>query len=213
MASRRCFSTSGTQLNQQYHFDTFKFVERLEKADFSRQQSESIMKALRKVIGESMTELTKPMVTKAEQEKVHALILRLCHELTLSLHQAIYMYKVDFAHLKSEIQLLEKNDFSIMKAENERLQAQVEKLRQRLKEEIVRAQANVRLDLNLEKGRVRDEASGQEIKMKETDTRIESEIAGLRTQMEAIKFQILQYMVGTMTGAGALFLAYLRMFR
>ncbi|KAF1798698.1 hypothetical protein V8B55DRAFT_1523163 [Mucor lusitanicus] len=195
MASRRCFSTSGTQLNQQYHFDTFKFVERLEKADFSRQQSESIMKALRKVIGESMTELTKPMVTKAEQEK------------------AIYMYKVDFAHLKSEIQLLEKNDFSIMKAENERLQAQVEKLRQRLKEEIVRAQANVRLDLNLEKGRVRDEASGQEIKMKETDTRIESEIAGLRTQMEAIKFQILQYMVGTMTGAGALFLAYLRMFR
>ena len=141
--------------------------------------------------------------------------LKLCHELThTKIHQkAIYMYKVDFAQLKSEIQLIEKNDFSIMKAENERLQAQVEKLRQRLKEEIVRAQANVRLDLNLEKGRVRDEASGQEIRMKETDTRIESEIAGLRTQMEAIKFQILQYMVGTMTGAGALFLAYLRMFR
>ncbi|CAO3625687.1 unnamed protein product [Mucor fragilis] len=195
MASRRCFSTSHIRPNQQYHFDTFKFVERLEKADFTRQQSESIMKALRKVMGESMTELTKPMVTKAEQEK------------------AIYMYKVDFAHLKSEIQLIEKNDFSIMKTENERLQAQVEKLRQRLKEEIVRAQANVRLDLNLEKGRVRDEASGQEIRMKETDTRIESDIAGLRTQMEAIKFQILQYMVGTMTGAGALFLAYLRMFR
>ncbi|KAL9551365.1 hypothetical protein MBANPS3_004297 [Mucor bainieri] len=206
MASRRCFSTSRIQLNQQYHFDTFKFVERLEKADFTRQQSESIMKALRKVIGESMTELTKPMVTRAEQEKDYVMNSHMDH-------QAIYMYKVDFAHLKSEIQLLEKNDFSIMKAENERLQAQVEKLRQRLKEEIVRAQANVRLDLNLEKGRVRDEASGQEIKMKETDTRIESEIAGLRTQMEAIKFQILQYLVGTITGAGALFLAYLRMFR
>ncbi|KAL9547262.1 hypothetical protein PS6_007232 [Mucor atramentarius] len=218
---RQSFSTNRIQMNQQYHFDTFKFVERLEKANFTRQQSESIMKALRKVIGESMTELTKPMVTKAEQEKVLCLFKgnvnsRLCHELTQydiqHNHQAIYMYKVDFAHLKSEIQLLEKNDFSIMKAENERLQAQVEKLRQRLKEEIVRAQANVRLDLNLEKGRVRDEASGQEIKMKETDTRIESEIAGLRTQMEAIKFQILQYMVGTMTGAGALFLAYLRIY-
>lgn len=70
MASRRCFSTSHIRPNQQYHFDTFKFVERLEKADFTRQQSESIMKALRKVMGESMTELTKPMVTKAEQEKV-----------------------------------------------------------------------------------------------------------------------------------------------
>jgi regulator of replication initiation timing len=126
----------------------------------------------------SMTNLSKTMVTKAEQEKT------------------VYTYKVDFASLKSEIQLLEKNDFTMMKAENERLQGEIEKLRQRLREEITRTQANVRLDLNLEKGRIRDEASAQEIKIKETDTRIESEIAGLRTQMEAIKFQILQYMVG-----------------
>lgn len=125
-----------------------------------------------------MANLSNTMVTKAEQEKT------------------VYTYKVDFASLKSEIQLLEKNDFTMMRAENERLQGEIEKLRQRLREEITRTQANVRLDLNLEKGRIRDEASGQEIKIKETDTRIESEIAGLRTQMEAIKFQILQYMVG-----------------
>jgi hypothetical protein len=192
---KRLFSTTRIQHNNYNHFDTFKFVERLERENFTRQQSEAIMFSLRKVISSSMTDLTDPMVTKAEQER------------------AIYMYKVDFAKLKSEIQLLEKNDFSIMKAENERLQSQVDKLRQKLKEEITRSQATVRLDLNLEKGRVRDEASGQEIKMKETDTRIESDIAGLRTQMEAIKFQILQYMVGTFTGAGALFLAYLRMFK
>ncbi|OBZ89895.1 Protein fmp32, mitochondrial [Choanephora cucurbitarum] len=198
MASRllkRNFSYTRRCLADKYHFDTFKFVERLERENFTRQQSEAIMSSLRKVMNESLTELTKPMVTKAEQEK------------------AVYMYKVDFAQLKSEIQFIEKNDFSIMKAENERLQAQVERLRQKLKEEVTRTQANVRLELNLEKGRVKDEASAHEIKMKETDTHIESEIAGLRTQMEAIKFQILQYMVGTMTGAGALFLAYLRMFR
>ncbi|KAI8140747.1 hypothetical protein BJV82DRAFT_671483 [Fennellomyces sp. T-0311] len=178
-----------------YHFDTFKFVERLEAEGFSREQSEAIMASLREVISESMTDATKGMVTKAEQEKT------------------VYTYKVDFAHLKSEIQLLEKNDFTMMKAENDRLMGEVEKLRQKLREEITRSQANVRLDLHLEKGRIRDEASAQEIKIKETDTRIESEIAGLRTQMEAIKFQILQYMIGTITGAGALFLAYLRMLR
>lgn len=170
-------------------------MERLEKEKFTRQQSEAIMISLQKVIAETMQDLKEPMVSKAEKEK------------------AIYTYKVDFAQLKSEIQLIEKNDFSIMKLENERLQSQVDRLRQRLREEISRSQANVRLELNLEKGRVRDEASGQELKMKETDTRIESEIAGVRTQMEAIKFQILQYIVATTTGAGALFLAYLRMFK
>ncbi|KAG1049021.1 hypothetical protein G6F43_008626 [Rhizopus delemar] len=142
-----------------------------------------------------MTDLTKIMVSKADREK------------------AVYAYKVDFAQLKSEIQLIERNDFSMMKTENDRLEGELEKLKQRLRDEIARTQASVRLDLNLEKGRVRDEASAQEIKMKETDTRIESEISGLRTQMEAIKFQIMQYMIGTMTGAGALILAYLRMFK
>ncbi|ORX86799.1 DUF1640-domain-containing protein [Basidiobolus meristosporus CBS 931.73] len=134
------------------------------------------------------------MVTKAEQEKnVHTL-------------------KVDFAQLKSEMQMLEKNDFAVMKANNERLFAEVERLDQKLRDEISRTQASVRLDLNLEKGRIRDEASGHELKITETDTKIESAIANLRTQMETIKFQILQYMIGTITGTSALVLAYMRMF-
>lgn len=98
-----------------------------------------------------------------------------------------------------------------MKAENDRLLADVEKLKQRLREEVTRTQAGVRLDLNLEKGRIRDESAQQELKIKEVDTRIESEIAGLRTQIEQAKFSILQYLVGVATGSGALLLAYMRM--
>lgn len=74
-----------------------------------------------------------------------------------------------------------------MRTENERLLSEVEKLKQSLKEQIVRTQAGVRLDLNLEKGRIRDEASLHELKIKEVDTRIESEIAGLRTQIQGAK--------------------------
>ena len=58
--------------------------------------------------------------------------------------------------LKSEIQLLERSDFVLMKSENERLMADVEKLKQRLREEIARTMAGVRLDLNLEKGTFMD---------------------------------------------------------
>jgi hypothetical protein len=111
---------------------------------------------------------------------------------------------VDFAQLKSELQLHEKNDLTLMKSENDRLMADVEKLKQRLREEVTRTQAGVRLDLNLEKGRIRDESGQQELKIKEVDTRIESEIAGLRTQIEQAKFSILQYLVGVATGSGAL---------
>jgi hypothetical protein len=82
---------------------------------------------------------------------------------------------------------MEKNDLAMIKAENDRLVNDVEKLKQRLREEITRTQAGVRLDLNLEKGRMREESSGQELKIKEVDTRIEQEIAVLRTAMQASK--------------------------
>lgn len=75
----------------------------------------------------------------------------------------------------------------MIKAENDRLLTDIEKLKQRLREEISRTQAGVRLDLNLEKGRIREEASKQELKMKEVDTRIEQEIAGLRAAIQSSK--------------------------
>ncbi|KAI8321037.1 DUF1640-domain-containing protein [Martensiomyces pterosporus] len=180
---------------RKHFFDTNRLVVRLEREGFSKAQSESIVLALSEVMRESTGSILQNIVTKAEQDKT------------------LYMYKVDFAQLKSEIQMMEKTDFSMMKAENERLQGEVNKLKQKLREEITRTQAGVRLDMSLEKGRARDEQAQHEIKIRETDAKIEQEISGLRTQMESIKFSILQYMVGTITGTGALILAYLRMFK
>ncbi|EIM86607.1 DUF1640-domain-containing protein [Stereum hirsutum FP-91666 SS1] len=175
-----------------FHFDTHHFVQRLEREGLNRAQAEGIMSAMAEVIDESIRNMTSNMVTKADQEKSH------------------YTQQVDFAQLKSELQLMEKNDLAMIKAENDRLVSDLEKLRQRLREEISRTQGGVRLDLNLEKGRLREEASRQELKMKEVDTRIEQEIAGLRAAIQGSKATTLQYLVGFVTGCSALLMAYLR---
>ena len=86
---------------------------------------------------------------------------------------------------------MEKNELAMIKAENDRLVTDIEKLKQRLREEITRTQAGVRLDLNLEKGRMREETSKQELKIKEVDTRIEQEIAALRTYIQGSKVRSL----------------------
>ncbi|KAK4703396.1 hypothetical protein P7C70_g2822, partial [Phenoliferia sp. Uapishka_3] len=167
------------------HFDTSEYVTKLEKQGLSRQQAESIIDTLEEVIEESVRNMQGNLVTRAEQDKV------------------------DFSSLKQSLELSEKTDFVNLKAENERLLGDIERLKQKLREEITRTQAGVRLDLNLEKGRIRDEMSVREVKLTEVDTRIESEIGLLRTSMEAVKFSILQY---AFAGAGALLLAFLRMF-
>ncbi|CAO1622208.1 unnamed protein product [Parajaminaea phylloscopi] len=173
-------------------FDTHALVTRLESSGMPRAQADALVAALDDVVSESLSQLEKGCVGREEGEKWR------------------YAQKVDFARLKSEIQLLERNDFAMMKSENERLMADVEKLKQRLREEVTRTTAGVRLDLNLEKGRIRDESSVHALKIKEVDTRIESEIAGLRTSIQSAKFNVLQYLVGVATGAGALLLAFMR---
>jgi len=190
---RLCFSSSSDTRSP--YFDSHQFVTRLEKEGLSREQSEGLMVAIEQVIDESMKNLITGLVTRNEMEKQQ------------------YTQRVDFAKLKSEIQLVEKQDFALLKSENERLISELEKLKQRLREEITRTQASVRLDLNLEKGRIRDELGVRELKIREVDTRIEGEIGNLRTTMESVKFNILQYVVGTVASGGALLLAYIRMFR
>jgi len=186
----RAFRTTATR--DDFHFDTHHFVQRLEREGLNRAQAEGIMSAMAEVIDESIRNMTGNMVTKADHEKQH------------------YTQQVDFAQLKSELQLNEKHDLTVIKAENDRLLTDIERLKQRLREEVSRTQAGVRLDLNLEKGRIREEASRQELKMKEVDTRIEQEIAGLRAAIQSSKATTLQYLVGFVTGCTALLMAYLR---
>lgn len=170
-----------------FHFDTHHFVQRLEREGLNRAQAEGIMSAMAEVIDESIRNMTSNMVTKADQEKVSAVTPYTWHCGFDSSAKHHYTQQVDFAQIKSELQLMEKNDLAMIKAENDRLVTDIEKLKQRLREEITRTQAGVRLDLNLEKGRMREESSGQELKIKEVDTRIEQEIAGLRTAIQASK--------------------------
>ena len=87
--------------------------------------------------------------------------------------KVVYQQKVDFAQLRSELQTSDKSEFTATKNEHDRITVEIERLRQRFREEVSKIQASVRLDLNLEKGRIRDESSVHELKIKETDSRIE----------------------------------------
>ncbi|MDI1493349.1 MAG: Protein fmp32, mitochondrial [Ramalina farinacea] len=151
------------------------------------------MLVLSDVIEESIQNLTRTMVLKEEADR------------------STYTQKVDFTKLRSELLALDTSDTSITLASHERLSNDLAKLNSRLRDEISRAQASVRLDLNLEKGRIREEAKGQELKIKETETRIEQEVAGLKERVEGVKFSTLQWLMGVCTGTAALILGAWRL--
>ncbi|CAO3662642.1 unnamed protein product [Umbelopsis ramanniana] len=150
----------------------------------------AVVSALDDVVEESADIIKYSLISKADQE--------------LTINQ----YKADFTQLKKDIHEVEQTDVDNVKQTNEYLKSEIEKLKKALSEEITRSHAGVRLDINLEKGRIRDEGQILQEHLQHTDHRIESEIRALRKHMEGIKLQILQYMIGTITTAGTLLLAY-----
>ena len=71
---RRFFATTSRRYD--FHFDTHHFVQRLEREGLNRAQAEGIMSAMAEVIDESVRNMTRNMVTKADQEKVHTISTR-----------------------------------------------------------------------------------------------------------------------------------------
>ncbi|KAH8648929.1 hypothetical protein BGZ60DRAFT_390181 [Tricladium varicosporioides] len=192
ISHRRAFHATARQ-PRDHHFDTLKFVQRLQEEGFTEAQSVAMMKVLSDVIEESIQNLTRTMVLREDQAK------------------ATYTQKVDFAKLRSELLSADSTESATTRASHERLTNDLAKLNSRLRDEIGRTQASVRLDLNLEKGRIREEANVQELKIKETETKIEQEVAGLREKLEAVKFQTLQWLMGVCTGTAALILGAWRL--
>ncbi|KAL7629468.1 Protein fmp32, mitochondrial [Parahypoxylon ruwenzoriense] len=213
---RRSFHATAPR-GRDHHFDTLKFVQRLKSEGFTEEQSVAMMKVLNDVIQErqavpipsssSYPQPPPPPLTKpgSIQNLTRTMVLR------EDAAKATYTQKVDFAQLRSELLSADSTESNTTRIAHERLTNDITKLNNRLRDEIGRTQASVRLDLNLEKGRIREEAVSQELKIKETETKIEQEVAALREKLDQVKFQTLQWLMGVCTGFAALLLGAWRL--
>jgi len=146
------------------------------------------------LLGHSAERMQDSYVTKPDLEKAE-----IKHESTLQL------YRHDFKQYQE-------NEFARMKREIDRLKVECENLRAELKHEMDKTNAGQRLDLNLERGRMREELSVQDKKLTKTATLIDKDINEMRTSIETMKNEVIKYCVGTIMSATAIALGLLRVF-
>lgn len=94
--------------------------------------------------------------------------------------------------------------------EIERLKGELERMRSDLKHEAEKISSSQKLDLNLEKGRNRDELQKQNDRVTSIDMRLDREVNAIRAQMEAGKNDMLRYTMGSVVAIGSLLLAAVR---
>ncbi|KAJ8567587.1 hypothetical protein K7X08_019795 [Anisodus acutangulus] len=175
--------------------DTLALVRRLESQGVPTKQAEAITAVITEVLNDSLENVAHTFVSKPDLQR-----LEMIQESKLS-------------KFKSEVQSSQENHFSLLQHEIEKLKGDIEKMRSELRHEIDKVTAGHRLDLNLERGRIRDELANQNQETANLTNKLDREIHGLRAQLEAAKYDVIKYCIGTLVSISAVGLAVVRLLK
>ncbi|NWT04116.1 MCUR1 regulator, partial [Mionectes macconnelli] len=160
-------------------FDTHALVCLLEENGFTTQQSEIIVSALVKIMDTNLDMIYKDMVTKVQQE--------------IALQQVMS----HIGGVKKDMIILEKSEFSALRSENEKIKLELQQIKKQVMDEITKVRADNKLNLNLEKSRVKELHAQQDRALTQTDRKIDTEVADLKTMLESHKLDNIKYLAGS----------------
>ncbi|NWH28396.1 MCUR1 regulator, partial [Grus americana] len=180
-------------------FDTHALVCLLEENGFTTQQSEVIVSALVKIMNTNLDMIYKDMVTKVQQEV------------------ALQQVMSHIGGVKKDMIILEKSEFSALRSENEKIKLELQQIKKQVMDEITKVRADNKLNLNLEKSRVKELVSfgyflletsqhlsnlqiwhaQQDRALTQADRKIDTEVADLKTMLESHKLDNIKYLAGS----------------
>lgn len=172
--------------------DTLALVRRLEAEGLSAKQAEAITHIITEVLHESLETTTDTFISKTEIQKSELLA-----EAALS-------------KFKTEIQSSHDLKFAGLQREVEGLKIDVDKVKNEIRYEIDKVTAGQRLDLNLERGRQKEELNLHAQETSNLSNKLDREINSLKAQLEAAKFDVIRYCIGTLVSISAVGLGLLR---
>ncbi|KAG7579349.1 Coiled-coil domain-containing protein 90-like [Arabidopsis thaliana x Arabidopsis arenosa] len=172
--------------------DTLALVRSLEAQGVPSKQAEAITSAITEVLNDSLENVSESFVSKAEMQKIEMI------------------QDSNLSKFKSEVKSSQEHHFTVLQRETEKLRGDIEKMRSELRYEIDKVTAGQRLDLNLERGRIRDELANQNTETTNLTNKLDREIHALRAQLEASKYEVIKYCIGTLVSISAVGLAVLR---
>ncbi|KAL5099516.1 hypothetical protein RYX36_003843 [Vicia faba] len=177
---------------QLFLVDTLALVKKLEAQGVPSMQAEAITAAITEVLNDSLENVSQSLVSKEEMERTEML------------------QEANLSKFKAEVQSSQGHHFSLLQHETEKLRNDIEKMRSELRYEIDKVTAGQRLDLNLERGRIREELANQNTETNNLTNKLDREIHALRAQLEAAKYDVIKYCIGTLVSISAVGLAVLR---
>lgn len=159
-------------LAHKHHFNTHQLVKKLEGEGFERGQAEVLMRGLQGFIRQSAVRVKKEMLTKSDIENES------------------YLFRAALRELRTEIQVMRRQNLASLQSGTATTIREMDALSTRLREDVGLMKSDIQLDMNTRKAETREEQKALEIRIQEVNNRLTIALGDLRTEMEAMKWEM-----------------------
>lgn len=160
------------------HVDTLSMMKQYEDLGLSRPQAEALTHVVTDVLRRNIDMLAETFVSAA------------------ALDMSELRAASSISGFRAEVMKIQELQEVTSVREIERLQANLDKVKSEIRYEVDKLTASQRLDLNLEKGRMRDELQSLRDKSNELEIKVDKEVNSLKAAMEQSKNDTVKYMLG-----------------
>ncbi len=178
------------QKEKKNFFIPAKFQTLLEKEGLTAKQASVILSLIQETVKESQINIFSRIVSKSE----HSTILE--------------DQKMELENLKKTIKNAETRNFNMAKDDLERVRESLKRVATDAPSNIAKVSANAKLDLNLEKSRVKEELVSMEKRVHTNDERISAQTNSLRTRIKTVEKEMTESIRSAIAGAVFMFLAW-----
>ncbi|KAJ2668094.1 hypothetical protein IWW42_005469 [Coemansia sp. RSA 1085] len=152
-------------------FNTHDLVTRLVEAGFTRQQATLLMILVKHKIYESMERLKSNMLTKSDLEN------------------DAYLFRAALQELRTETQMIRKNDQAILESQSAAIDRDIESLAQRLTDEIANLRSDIEIELNNHKHDSIHEMKSLDMELHSLASKYQVVLGEMKTDIETIKLE------------------------
>ncbi|KAI8344560.1 hypothetical protein BC941DRAFT_408965 [Chlamydoabsidia padenii] len=167
-----------------HHFDTYRLLQSLEQQGFTRPQAEVVMKGIKFKLRESTAQLRKQLLLRSDLENES------------------YLFKAELSELRTEIQIMRRNDTQMLQTDAGIVTREVEVLAQRLREDVATMKNDVTLDMNNRKNETQEEQKAIDMKIQEINNKFTVQMGEVRTELEAVRWETIWKGMAGIAAAG-----------
>ena len=177
----------------QVAFDTNEFVKNLCKSGLNTEASSTLCSLMNPAIYTAIKRVTSTSVTKTDFER------------------ELSSYNVELQKLKNELTLRQTETYRLGKHSTDQLLRDLRTSRQRSREALGTIRSEMRLEVNLERGKQRDVALETALKFQDLQTRIDSEVGNAYAALAKLRHDIFYSLTGFLFTSIAALFGFLRL--